>query len=306
MPVQTSHQPRLPVTVLSGFLGAGKTALLNHVLNNREGRRVAVIVNDMSEVNIDAALVREGGANLSRTDEQLVEMTNGCICCTLRDDLLQEVRRLSREGRFDYLLIEGTGIAEPLPVATTFDFRDENGESLSDVARLDTMVTVVDAANLPFEAEFDAAFSNAALHWVLEQDAAIAGVRRALKPGALFVAEMGGHGNVASILVALRAAAKRVGVPFGHPYCFPSAEEQSARLARHRFSVEEMILFPRPTPLPTGIRGWLETFAAGFFDRAVLPAIIDEAEALLAPSLRDSAGRWTADYVRLRFVARAV
>ncbi|MBX4956174.1 GTP-binding protein [Rhizobium lentis] len=139
---------RLPVTVLAGFLGAGKTTVLNHVLSNREGRRVAVIVNDMSEVNIDADLLREGGGDLLRTDETLVELTNGCICCTLRDDLLSEVRRLSAAGCFDYLLIEGTGIAEPLPIAATFSFRDESGAALCDVARLDTMVCVVDAVNL--------------------------------------------------------------------------------------------------------------------------------------------------------------
>jgi len=137
---------RLPVTVLSGFLGAGKTTVLSHILNNREGKKVAVIVNDMSDINIDSAIV-QNEVSLNRSEEKLVEMSNGCICCTLREDLLLEVGKLAKEGKFDYLVVESTGISEPLPVAETFTFADENGVSLSDVARLDTMVTVVDAVN---------------------------------------------------------------------------------------------------------------------------------------------------------------
>ncbi|GAB3477390.1 zinc metallochaperone GTPase ZigA [Marinomonas epiphytica] len=144
--MQHIPQKKLPVTVLSGFLGAGKTTVLSHILNNRQDKKVAVIVNDMSEINIDSAVVNNE-VSLNRSQEKLVEMSNGCICCTLREDLLLEINKLAKEGRFDYLVIESTGISEPLPVAETFTFADENGVSLSELATLDTMVTVVDAVN---------------------------------------------------------------------------------------------------------------------------------------------------------------
>ncbi|TGK33869.1 GTP-binding protein [Leptospira gomenensis] len=147
MSLQPQPNSKLPVSVLSGFLGAGKTTVLNHILRNREGWKVAVIVNDLSEINIDAGLIRSGGADLKRAEEKLVTMSNGCICCTLREDLLVEIGNLAREKKFDYLLIESTGIAEPRPIAETFTFEDESGNSLSDYATLYTMITVVDAKN---------------------------------------------------------------------------------------------------------------------------------------------------------------
>jgi SAM-dependent methyltransferase len=183
---------------------------------------------------------------------------------------------------------------------------DASAEMVEAARRRGIDAHVIPAEALRFEAEFDAAFSNAALHWIRDQDAALASVRRALKPGARFVAEMGGHGNIAAISVALRAVAARRGVPFERDNYYPTDVEYRGRLERAGFAVAQISLFPRPTPLPTGMRGWLDTFAASMLEPALRDEVFREVEALLAPSLRDNAGRWTADYVRLRFVAHAL
>ena len=154
---------RLPVSVLSGFLGAGKTTMLQHILANRRGFRVAIIVNDMGDINVDASMVKQGGDSLLKAEEKMVELTNGCICCTLREDLLESLAALAMEKRFDYVLIESSGISEPMPVAETFTFKDDNGVSLSTIAKLDNLVTVVDGG--AFLGELESVESLASRDW---------------------------------------------------------------------------------------------------------------------------------------------